>query len=168
MNYRYDHLIAIDDVTGRICWGTKFQEWPRLIPDDPQISVQHYRGNSNYNPDLLRNFCLKLEEGQIAFYDPPLGADRERLLLLNAKCTVTYRWLKRLLDDNRQNGSYLPDVPLGRFNTNERSLFEQEDKRRIEMLAAEITDNHPLIWSAKTMDELTIISERIHERRYVP
>ena len=81
------------------------------------------------------------------------------------KCRVCWRWLKGLYDWQRSVTSYLPDVPVGKKGSTERQLYNDQKEAIAEIIAEEIADFHHIIWQAKTIEELEVIADNLHDKR---
>lgn len=150
-------LVALDKESNRLVWAIAYQDWPRLVPGTPHLSV--FLWASTTGPTLKDINQLKVQKdpdlrNQYMLVDPPEGAEWERLMLLREKCKLNWHWLKNLYQLSRSVQGYLPGVPLGLPGSNDRALFEQEAQRINDVIAEEIANNHWRIWAANSQDEL--------------
>lgn len=162
-----DLLIAIDADTNRIVWNAPYREWPRMVPAIGTLSIQRYRDNKAITDQSIADSTKTYIQRRMQTVPMATGEELKRLVLLKEKCRVCWRWLNSLHNRVRQNSCYLPDIPLGKSGTNARSLFLSEQIKQQDMIAAEIDDNHHLIWLASNMEELTLIADRLAEQRNV-
>lgn len=157
MNRSRKFLVALDRESERLIWAVTYQDWPRLVPATPHLSVFLWSSQSGPTLRDINQFKTKKDpnkRNQYMLVDPPQGAELERLALSREKCILTWHWLKNLHQLSRSVQGYLPGVPLGLPGSNDRSLFEQEAQRINETIAEEIANNHWRIWTANNLEEL--------------
>jgi hypothetical protein len=160
-------LVAVEKEINRIAWISPYKEWPRLRPLDPYLSILSYRGIiTTAKMQNIYDFQVTLAEDKLIQLGPVDAEQKSRLVLLNRKCAVCYRWLSGLHLLSMSVDGYIPDVPLGRTGTNDRMLFEQERTIMREIIATEIANNHHLIWDAVDIQELERIAEHLGEKRH--
>jgi hypothetical protein len=158
----YNIIIGLDRPSSRIVWYTEYRDWPKMIPSDPHISVYNWYGSSNVTPLELNNFGVVNIDGRLLRSEPNLD-DLPKLNLIRKKCKICWRWLTQLNQMYNSTCSYLPNIPLGKPNSNDRKLFLEEQQKVADMISIEIANYHHLIWMASTEEELDGLVEKIYD-----
>lgn len=170
MGYKIRNLLVVmDRETDRLVWATPYQEWPRLVPGLATLSSFQYFDPEGPSMVDINDLMVRRELGdgnKFIKVGLPIGAEFRKLILLKAKCDLTWRWLIGLHRLSLSVQGYIPNVPLGLPGTNDRALFEQELATVRENIAREINDNHWRIWAAETSSELEKIEQDLLVNRH--
>lgn len=160
-------IMAVDKESQRVIWHTPYREWPRMMPSTAQLAVFAWRGSVDVKDQDFDDLNVRHDRRgiELSSFDGD-ESEKERLLFAREKCILCWRWLIQLHDLRLSTMGLLPGIPLGKKNTNDRELFEQEQSRMIEVIADEINRYHDRIWLAADPKELELLAQEMAGPRH--